>query len=295
MFVPCAYLTFREYFKLKYLVLTLLGMDSLHQRLENVLDYLYNKGVVRNKVQFGKRIGKSKSQVSDAFKDRPGYCTNGLMETIADAFPDILNRDYLLTGEGEVGLPDKNLRPHYPATVAAGVLSGDVAQVMDYDVEMEPIIKRFGHYDYMIDVDGDSMEPTYYTGDAVACRKLEDKNELTSGKAYVFVTRDGAVLKRYVSSTSSSVCVSSDNSKYKPYPIDQDSILGIAEVVGSVSGARNKRSDRIELSKEDIYRLLDGLYVTPKTPDVDKELLESRLDRLFGSLELPDPTDYADN
>ena len=267
----------------------------LSKRLQAALQYLRSKGVVHTVTELANSIGKSQGDVSNALACRGRVMTLGLLERVADAFPDILNRDYLLTGEGEVGLPDKNLRPHYPATVAAGVLSGDVAQVMDYDVEMEPAIKRFGHYDYMIDVDGESMEPTYYTGDAVACRKLENKDELTSGKAYVFVTRDGAVLKRYVSSTSSSVRVSSDNSKYKPYSIDQDSILCIAEVVGSVSGARNKRSDRIELSKEDIYRLLDGLYVTPKTPDVDKELLESRLDRLFGSLDLPDPTDYADN
>lgn len=262
----------------------------LKVRLQNAYLYLKSKGLVHSKSDLARSIGMRINNLNDAFGLRGNYMNEALLQKVADAFPDILNRDYLLTGEGEVGLPDKNLRPHYPATVAAGVLSGDVAQVMDYDVEMEPAIKRFGHYDYMIDVDGESMEPTYYTGDTVACRKLENKDELTSGKAYVFVTRDGAVLKRYVSSTSSSVRVSSDNSKYKPYSIDQDSILCIAEVVGSLRSARKKHPDKKELSKEDIYRLLDGLYVTP-----NKDLLDSRINRLFDNLDLPDPTDYADN
>ena len=137
-----------------------MGELSLHQRLLESYKYLYDNGFVHSQTEFANLIGKQTTHVNAAFKNAPKRCTLGLMKSIADAFPDILNRDYLLTGEGEVGLPDKNLRPHYPATVAAGVLSGDVAQVMDYDVEMEPIIKRFGHYDYMIDVDGDSMEPT---------------------------------------------------------------------------------------------------------------------------------------
>ena len=244
-------------------------MDSLHQRLENAFDYLYHKGVVHSKAQFGERIGKNRSQMTLAFQDAPKRCTKGLMNAIASAFPDVLNPEYLKTGEGEVGLPDKDLKPHYPATVAAGVLSGDVVQVMDYDVVLEPPIKRLGQYDYMIDVEGSSMEPTYYTGDTVACRKLTDKRELNPGNVYVFVTRDGAVIKRYVSHTLSTVRVSSDNPEFKPYSIDQDSILCVAEVVGVLRNSPNRHSD--ELWQDYMIKLLDNILVTRGTPGLSEE------------------------
>lgn len=234
-------------------------MDTLHQRLLKSFDYLRDKGVLHTRVQFADAIGKSEAQISLAFKNTPKRCTKGLMDSIAAAFPDVLNPEYLKTGEGDVGLPDKNLKPHYPATVAAGVLSGDVPQVMDYEVDMEPPIRRFGQYDYMIDVEGSSMEPTYYTGDTLACRKLTDINELTSGKPYVFVTRDGAVIKRYVSHTLSTIRVSSDNPEFKPYSIDQESILSIAEVVGSLSYARQNKSVTSMLDEETILKLVRNI------------------------------------
>ena len=149
-------------------------MDSLHQRLENAFDYLYHKGVVHSKAQFGERIGKKQKSNDTGIPRRAKALHQGFNECHSLRVPRCIESRIPQDGEGEVGLPDKDLKPHYPATVAAGVLSGDVVQVMDYDVVLEPPIKRLGQYDYMIDVEGSSMEPTYYTGDTVACRKLTD-------------------------------------------------------------------------------------------------------------------------
>lgn len=252
----------------------------LSKRLQAALQYLRSKGVVHTVTELANSIGKSQGDVSNALACRGRVMTLGLLERVADAFPDILNRDYLLTGEGEVGLPDKTLKPHFPATVKAGLLSGDLTQVMDYDITMEPPIRRFGQYDYLIDVDGDSMEPTYYSGDTVACRRLEDKSELISGKSYVFVTRDGAVLKRYVSSTLSSVRVSSDNPDYKPYGIDQDNILCVAEVVGLLRNSKNRYYD--ESWEDSLLKLLDKILVTRGTVGLSEEEKQNLVNQIRG-------------
>lgn len=257
-----------------------MGNLPLHQRLLESYKYLYDNGFVHSQTEFADFIGKQKTHVNAAFKDAPKRCTLGLMKAIADAFPDVLNRDWLLTGEGKMEAVDKSMKPHYPATVEAGALGGDIQTVMDYEVEMEPAIKRFPSYDYMIDVSGQSMEPTYFDGDCVACRKLYNRVELTPGKVYVFVTKDGAVIKRYISHTQSSVRVSSDNPDYEPYNIDSNSIMSIAEVVGSIHQTPSSQDEMKEMlikyamsvlkktsgsiSKEHRMRLIDEIMTQRK-------------------------------
>lgn len=266
----------------------------LLQRLERAYELLLKRGVIHSKSDLARAINKEPKNLMAAFSNTGRAMTLGLLTRVADTFPDVLNRDYLLKGEGDVAAPDKSLKPHYPATVAAGVLSGDVAQVMDYEVDMELPIRRFGKYDYMIDVEGSSMEPTYYSGDTVACRELIDSRELKPGKIYVFVTRDGAVLKRYVSQTLSSIRVASDNLKFNPYGIDKDSILSIAEVVGSLCGPRDN-------DPKGYMRLLEGIYATkhPKSnPCVDHQLdnIESKMNFIQHYFEnIPEKSSADDN
>lgn len=272
----------------------MIDKQILAQRLNAAYNLLRAKGILHTVSDFADAIKKPQPHISQALKADPKRCTLGLLTRVADTFPDVLNRDYLLKGEGDVAAPDKSLKPHYPATVAAGVLSGDVAQVMDYEVDMELPIKRFGKYDYMIDVEGSSMEPTYYSGDSVACRKLIDIRELEPGKIYVFVTRDGAVLKRYVSQTLSSIRVASDNLKFNPYSIDKDSILSIAEVVGALCGPRDN-------DPKEYMRLLEGFYVTkhPKSdPYMDHQLdnIESKMQFIQHYFEnIPEKSSADDN
>lgn len=272
----------------------MIDRELLRSRLVAAYEYLKQKGLIHSKSDLARAVGIRVNNLNDAFGLRGNYMNEPLLTKIADTFPDVLNRDYLLKGEGDVAAPDKSLKPHYPATVAAGVLSGDVAQVMDYEVDMELPIRRFGKYDYMIDVEGSSMEPTYYSGDTVACRKLIDSRELKPGKIYVFVTRDGAVLKRYVSQTLSSIRVASDNLKFNPYGIDKDSILSIAEVVGSLCGPRDN-------DPKGYMRLLEGIYATkhPKSnPYVDHQLdnIESKMNFIQHYFEnIPEKSSADDN
>jgi len=82
------------------------------------------------------------------------------------------------------------------------------------------------------DISGDSMEPTLYTGDKVVCSFLEKENWEVSVKdnfVYVIVTKGDVLVKRIGNKIKESGVVElfSDNSFYKPYPVNITDVLEI--------------------------------------------------------------------
>ena len=206
-------------------------MDTLHQRLLKVFDYLRDKGLIHTQTQFAEAVGKSQSQINNAFRDVPKRCTLGLMKAIATAFPDVLNAEYLLTGDGDIAAPDKSSRPHYDAKARAGFMSGVAESETGV---MCPHIPGMKDYDFTIGVDGDSMLPRIESGDLLVCRRSEDRANPPIGKICVIDSREGAAVKVIAAIDGSHILLHSLNPKYKDYPIDIDDILGIAEVVGQI-------------------------------------------------------------
>lgn len=206
-------------------------MDSLHQRRLNAFDYLRDNGILHTQTQFAEVIGKTQQSLNAAFKDAPKRCTLGLMKAIADAFPDVLNRDYLLTGEGEVAAPDKSLRPHFEAKVSAGFMDGMSEGEAGV---MRPPIPGMPDYDFTIEASGDSMMPRIESGDTLLCRRCDDCLNPPVGKICVIDSIDGAVVKVVAGDDEESVTLHSLNPKYDDYTVELTSINGIAEVVGLV-------------------------------------------------------------
>lgn len=206
---------------------------SLHQRLLTSYKYLYDNGFVHSQTEFAEMIGKQKTHVNAAFKNVPKRCTIGLMESIADAFPDILNRNYLLAGEGEVVAPDKTMRPHFEAKACAGFMYG----VAEGEVgTMHPHIYGMRDYDFTIEAEGNSMLPRIESGDLLVCRKSEDRANPPIGKICVVDGKDGAVVKVIVSAddVAGVITLHSLNPAYDDFNVPFSDILGIAEVVGLV-------------------------------------------------------------
>lgn len=206
---------------------------SLHQRLLTSYKYLYDNGFVHSQTEFAEMIGKQKTHVNAAFKNVPKRCTIGLMKSIADAFPDILNRNYLLAGEGEVVAPDKTMRPHFEAKACAGFMYG----VAEGEVgTMRPHIPGMRDYDFTIEAEGNSMLPRIESGDLLVCRKSEDRANPPVGKICVVDGKDGSVVKVIVSAddVAGVITLHSLNPAYDDYNVPFSDILGIAEVVGLV-------------------------------------------------------------
>lgn len=206
-------------------------MDSLHQRLLKSFEYLKDMGAVHTVTQFADVIKKPRPNIANAMRGDPKRCTTGLMKTIADAFPDVLNRDYLLAGEGDVAAPDKSLKPHFEAKASAGFMDG----MSEGEVGvMRPPIPGMPDYDFTIEVNGDSMLPRIESGDVLLCRTSDDRLNLPIGKICVIDSIDGAAVKVIVASDDECITLHSLNPDYDDYKVGHTSIGGIAKVVGLI-------------------------------------------------------------
>lgn len=205
-------------------------METIYTRLNAAFELLRSRGAVHTVREFAAALGRNENHVSAAIKGDPKRCTLGLMKAIADAFPDLLNRDYLLTGEGDVAAPDRSLRPHFAARASAGFMDGSAegetgtlaAPVPGFD------------YDFSIEAAGDSMEPTIESGDVLLCRRCTDRANPPLGKICVVDSKEGAAVKVVASATGSAVTLHSLNPRYPDYDVPLDALLGLARVVALV-------------------------------------------------------------
>lgn len=202
----------------------------LSKRLNNAYDYLYRTGSVHNVAEFAKLLGKDRANVTNALACKGRVMTQKLLERVADTFPDVLNRDYLLMGEGDVAAPDRTMRPHYEATAAAGFMSG----LADPEPgTLRPRIPDMPSYDFTIDARGESMEPKIKSGDTLLCRLAEDRANPPIGKVCVIDGKDGAAVKVLAAASESgrTLTLHSLNPAYRDYTVDAAEVSHIAVVV----------------------------------------------------------------
>lgn len=74
-------------------------------RLNEAYRYLFSQQSVTSQTDFAEKIGVRDTSLSFAMNGNPAYLTKNLFIKICAAFPNIFNRDYLLTGEGTLLAP----------------------------------------------------------------------------------------------------------------------------------------------------------------------------------------------
>lgn len=182
--------------------------------------------------EIAKRMGISKSYLSDTVNGRYPF-SNELRSRLYEAFPYLgqEQRTHVVTTEHQDGIP------LIPQSAMAGPFDGNDSTWMSYDCEMYRIpafdaLKA----DFIIRVDGDSMEPTYMPGDLVACKKVPLSDIWFQwGKVYVIGTVQGALVKRLRRSEENNcVKVISDNSAYEPFDLPVSEIHTLALAIGLV-------------------------------------------------------------
>jgi phage repressor protein C with HTH and peptisase S24 domain len=206
--------------------------QSVKQRL---IIYLRNKKIGYNR--FEASAGLSSGYISN-LRHAPG---SDKLTKILTAAPD-LNRTWLLTGEGNMlnntnedeEQPTMEL-PLVPINAMAGALTGTDVSFTEYDCE-KYIVPLFRGAEFLIRVQGDSMEPRYNPGDIVACKRVPlDRIFFQWGKAYVLDTRQGALLKRIEpSSTEGSITLESENPRYSPFQLATEDINAVALINGLI-------------------------------------------------------------
>jgi transcriptional regulator with XRE-family HTH domain len=80
-------------------------MSNKQQRLKEVYDYVRSNYPVHTQLDFAKEIKITRQAFSSAMNGNVSYLTTSLFQKICAAFPGTFNLDYLLTGEGELLLP----------------------------------------------------------------------------------------------------------------------------------------------------------------------------------------------
>lgn len=157
--------------------------------------------------------------------------------SIVSRFPQ-LNKDWLLTGEGEMLVKDE---PHPVKSFTHGVPYYDVDFRLGFDLMMNDQTTR---PDYLIDfapynkcdvwcnARGDSMAPTIANGDIIALKEIADPSFLANDEIYAVVTTNDMRTIKRVRDEGDSLLLIPDNKAYSDQRLPKTLIDKVYKVVG---------------------------------------------------------------
>ncbi len=192
-----------------------------------------------NKAQFASLLGITPQGLSTWIK-RESFD----IELIFSKCEDV-SAQWLLTGEGEMIKDDKREVAHQaenpkegipliPFSAMAGALTGEQS-ALEYECERY-VVPAFHNADFLMPVKGNSMTPTYISGDIVACQRVPMTDIFFQwNKPYVLDTAQGAIIKRIKpGSDKDHVLIVSDNKEYDPFELPYKDIYAVALVIGLI-------------------------------------------------------------
>ena len=183
----------------------MIDRKELNQRLKAAYDSLLVAGKIHSKADLARALQMNVNSLNSAFGLQGRAMTKNLLLRIADAFPDVISRRYMETGEGPVA--------------AAGFMSG--MSETDNGADLRAVRDCVPDYDFTINAIGDSMMPLIHDGDLLFCRYADDRYNPPIDRAVVKVLRrddDGLLLH-------------SLNKRYPDRRLDTATILRMARVV----------------------------------------------------------------
>lgn len=209
--------------------------------LDRIKQFIDSEGIAVS--AFEKSIGMSNASFGKSLRSGGAIGTDKL-ENILSVYPK-LSPNWLLTGEGAMlkgeDLPvahqttsPKEGIPLIPLSAMAGALTGEQT-VLEYECERY-VVPAFNGADFLIPVKGNSMTPTYVSGDIVACQRVPMTDLFFQwNKPYVLDTAQGPLIKRIKpGSDKDHVLIVSDNEAYNPFELPLSDIHAVAIVVGII-------------------------------------------------------------
>lgn len=221
---------------------------------QKILLYLSKIGV--SDYEFYKKSGTTRGILTQ----NNGISEENLARFLAYA-PEV-NVEWLLTGRGEMfktkeassdspvdqqpSYNDKDTNkfriaqeneqgiPLIPFSAMAGALRGEQS-VLEYECERY-VVPAFSGADFLMQVKGNSMMPTYISGDIVACQRVPMAGLFFQwNKPYVLDTSQGAIIKRIKpGSDKKHVLIVSDNKDFDPFELTYEDIYAVALVIGII-------------------------------------------------------------
>lgn len=124
--------------------------------------------------------------------------------------------------------------PLIPLSAMAGAMTSE-RTVLEYECERY-VVPAFKGADFIIPVKGDSMCPTYHSGDLIACKRVPMGDLFFQwNKAYVLDTKQGPLVKRIKPGQDAlHVKIVSDNEMYDPFELPRSAINSVAMVMGII-------------------------------------------------------------
>lgn len=204
---------------------------------QRMLLFLAEKGVTQ--YEFYKNTGVTRGVLAQ----NNGISENNISRFLA-YFPDV-SVEWLITGNGEMfddvqkpmakhsDSPYEGI-PLIPLSAMAGALT-DETSILEYECERY-VVPAFKGADFLIPIKGNSMSPTYLSGDIVACQRIPLSNLFFQwNKPYVLDTKQGALIKRIKpGSDNAHVLIVSDNKEYDAFELPYSEINAVALVLGVI-------------------------------------------------------------
>ena len=210
---------------------------TIHERIGTLVDTF---GEGKNTI-LASKLGVSEGNIRGYIKGV--MPKQDILEKIVRCFD--VNSDWLLTGRGTMFKKDdfpkatpsnqpNNGIPLIPLSAMAGALT-DETSILEYECERYTV-PAFKGADFLIPIKGNSMYPTYISGDIVACQKIPLKSLFFQwNKPYVLDTKQGALIKRIKpGSDKDHVLIVSDNKEYDPFELPCSEINAVALVLGLI-------------------------------------------------------------
>lgn len=215
------------------------NIETIHDRIAVCVQY-YGNG--KNTV-FADKLGVSEGNIRGYIK---GVVPKAdILEKIVRNYD--ISPEWLLTGKGsmikgnDAALPkaihttnSKDGIPLIPFSAMAGALS-DERTVLEYECERY-VVPAFKGADFLMPIKGTSMQPTYNSGDIVACQRVPMNSIFFQwNKPYVLDTTQGPLVKRVKpGSDKNHISLVSDNPDYDPFQLPLEQIHAVALVIGLI-------------------------------------------------------------
>lgn len=212
--------------------------------IDRIFEYIDLKGLKPTRLE--KEVGLSNGYLRTQEKRNADLGESVLLK-IVDYCLD-LNPIWLLTGKGNM-LKKEDLHliredapayksnegiPLIPIDAMAGVLTENSTAVMDFECD-HYIVPMFKGADFLIPVKGDSMQPKYFSGDIVACKRLPFDTFFQWNRTYVIDSDQGVLIKRVRRGKDDQhIMVVSENTDYEPFEVEKSHIHSLALVIGVV-------------------------------------------------------------
>lgn len=234
----------------------MINRDELHKRLLEAFELLRSLGLIHTQSDLCEPMGMNPQNLNAAFQNRGRVLTSNKLGKLADAYPDVLNREYMIDGIGQIKRLS-NIKVETTETISkektipfydAETTGGYEGQVSDSNTATQLVgyIQPGGWFDgretAAIRHVGDSMIE-YPNGCILAVREVTERHLLVPGKNYVVETSEYRVTKRVQRGSSpKSIALYSTNKEkyedgrlvYEPFEVEFSDIRRIFSVLGYI-------------------------------------------------------------